>query len=79
MNKILLFVIFAFSILGMKAQVSQGGEPIRWLDKTLSEQIPFVETPPIDLEYLAMEDAITDLDKRLPYRFGVEFEVQYGL
>ena len=79
MNKILLFVIFAFSIFGMKAQVSQGGEPIRWMDKTLSEQIPFIETSPIDLEYLAMEDAITDLDKRLPYRFGVEFEVQYGL
>lgn len=60
-------------------QVSFGGEPSRWLDKTLNDQIPFIETDPIDMNYLSMEDAITDQDKRLPYRFGVEFDVQYGL
>ena len=79
MKKIVFFLFFGVQLCSALGQVSFGGEPSRWLDKTLNDQIPFIETDPIDMNYLSMEDAITDQDKRLPYRFGVEFDVQYGL
>jgi len=79
MKKIVFFLLFGVQLCSAFGQVSFGGEPSRWLDKTLNDQIPFIETDPIDMNYLSMEDAITDQDKRLPYRFGVEFDVQFGL
>ena len=79
MKKILFLFLTTLVLSSVQAQVSQGGEPMRWNDKNLDSQIPFIQTAPIDQDYLAMEDAVTDQDKRLPFRFGVEFEVAYGL
>ncbi len=79
MKKLVLLLSLVCAINLTQAQVSQGGEPMRWEDKKLDDAIPFLQTAPIDLDYLAMEDAITDQDSKLPFRFGVEFEESHGL
>jgi lysyl endopeptidase len=61
------------------AQISQGGHPRNWQRKSVPSQIPFVQMGAIDIERLAMEDAVTDQFKDLPYRFGVEFPVSYTM
>ena len=58
-----------------QAQVSQGGEPLNWTDKHLSEAIDFMTMPSINLNQLQQEDMVVDQVKSAPYRFGVEFEV----
>ena len=78
-RKGLFLSIFSLSILTVQSQVSQGGEPLRWADKSIPSEIPVVATPSVDREALAAEDAVTDQYKEAPYRFGVEIEVAYSL
>lgn len=77
-NLSFLLAFIAISNLS-HSQVSYGGEPQNWSDKRLSEDIPFVATDVPDYDRLALEDAITDQYKEVPYRFGVENEVNYGI
>ncbi len=76
-----LSFLLAFIAIGQfsNSQVSYGGEPQNWADKRLSPDIPFVVTEVPDYDRLALEDAITDQYKDVPYRFGVENEVNYGI
>ncbi len=62
-----------------RAQVNFGGEPQRWQIKLVPSFIPFVETPTPNMEAVSAEDAVTDLDKSAPYRFGIEYNVDYNL
>ncbi len=78
-RKGLLLSIFCFSIFSSQAQVSQGGQPLRWADKSVPSSIPVIVTPSVDKEVLAAEDAVTDQYKEAPYRFGVEVEASYNL
>ncbi|MFM9985031.1 MAG: trypsin-like serine peptidase, partial [Flavobacteriales bacterium] len=77
MKKNLLAFLLAFAGLSAIAQLGHGGEPSLWSDKHLPSDIPFVTTPAIDRDHLAIEDAITDQHKDVPYRFGVEHEVVF--
>ena len=77
MKKFLLAIAACLSVSAFYSQVSHGGQPLSWSDKTLDQDIPFIHTPAIDPAQLAMEDAITDQHKDVPYRFGVEHEVNY--
>lgn len=61
------------------AQLSQGGQPFDWNRKDVPAEIPSFETPSLNLESLAAEDAVTDLYKEAPYRFGVEVEVDLNI
>ena len=54
------------------AQISRGGSP-DW--NVVVEEIPTFRLPAIDRTALAAEDAVTDTYKEVPWRFGVEFEV----
>jgi lysyl endopeptidase len=67
-------VLFAFP-LAVYAQLSYGGEPAHWDDKRLPAEIAFVDLPAPDREALAAEDAVNDLRKDAPWRFGVEHAV----
>jgi len=64
-------------ILGINAfaQISHGGEPIEWEGK--SNDFQFESTPVPDRQELSQEDAINDQYKDIPYRFGVEYEVDF--
>ncbi len=73
-----LLVLFALVASWTNAQVSQGGEPFQWEDKRVAEGMSFVEMPSINLAQLQQEDAIVDQVKSAPYRFGVEFDVEYN-
>jgi V8-like Glu-specific endopeptidase len=61
------------------AQLSHGGQPSNWANKTAATGIEFERMGAIDREHLALEDAITDQYKDIPYRFGVEFETNFTL
>jgi lysyl endopeptidase len=61
------------------AQISHGGQPSNWATKTAPASISFERMGTIDRERLALEDAITDQYKDIPYRFGVEFETHFTL
>ncbi len=82
MNRVFI-LSFLFSGLvhlnSLNAQVTFGGEPQRWQIKEVSSVIPFVQTATPNLDAVQMEDAITDLDKSAPYRFGIEYNVNYNL
>ncbi len=73
-----LLVLFALVASWTNAQVSQGGEPFQWEDKRVAEGMSFAEMPSINLAQLQQEDAIVDQVKSAPYRFGVEFDVEYN-
>ncbi|TVR38861.1 MAG: T9SS C-terminal target domain-containing protein [Cryomorphaceae bacterium] len=72
----LLFALGLLFSLSAWAQVSYGGEPIAWETPELLEPAPFIEMERIDLETYLAEDAINDQYKDIPYRFGVNLDVQ---
>lgn len=61
------------------AQLSHGGQPLNWSNKTAATGIQFERMGAIDRERLALEDAITDQYKDIPYRFGAEFETNFNI
>jgi len=74
-----LLLIATIFIVGMHsfAQISHGGRPMDWEGKSTSD-IEFEKIKSPNLEELAAEDAINDQYKNIPYRFGVEYEVDYS-
>ncbi len=79
-RKFIFFVSVGLALLcnSAHAQVTFGGEPQRWSIKDLPSVIPFVETETPNMNQIQMEDATTDLDKSAPYRFGIEYNVNYS-
>lgn len=78
MKKItLLFVLLAFGLTAM-AQVTNEGEPRSWTMTQRALVTPVIMEP-IDLEPYIAEDVINDAQKRGPWRFGVELDVDLGL
>ena len=61
------------------AQLSHGGQPLNWANKAVTSGIQYERMGAIDRERLALEDAITDQYKDIPYRFGVEFETNFDI
>ena len=84
MNQITIRLCFAVPLLaliatGAGAQVSHGGFP---LSITRANALPVpqgVRLPQVDLVALAAQDAINDLDKSIPYRFGHNHVVDLDL
>ncbi len=82
MNRIFTLSFFISGLLHFNAlysQVTFGGEPQRWQIKDVPAVVPFVLTAAPDLSAIQMEDAVTDQDKSAPYRFGIEYNVDYNL
>ena len=57
----------------VQAQITFGGQPLWTSTLPASEQLP-----PLDRDQLEREDAVTDLHKEAPWRFGVEHEVSWS-
>ena len=73
MTRFGLFLFFACSIGQLKAQISHEGQPL-WRDQSPAS----LTIPEPDLEALQREDAVTDLHKEVPWRFGVEHSVRWN-
>src|SRR5690554_2736697 len=71
---LLLFGVFATAL----AQVTNQGEPMSWAQEQLNIVDPVI-LESIDLETFRQEDAINDLKTGVPYRFGIEIEVDLTL
>ncbi|QQX75374.1 MULTISPECIES: T9SS type A sorting domain-containing protein [Aequorivita] len=71
MKKTILFFILSFAIF---TAFSQGGGqdlPKSW-DFNFAEYPPIVNLPILDFELIMQQDSINDLDKSLPWRYGIE-------
>ena len=79
MIKPLLTAIALLAGTAAMAQLSHGGQPRNWEIKNSPTDIRFERIGSIDRERLALEDAITDQHKDVPYRFGVEFETNFNI
>ena len=75
-STIFLFLLL-FQYSNASAQLSYGGEPYQWRDKQWDSGIPVIETPGLDMNQIAAQDAINDKEKTLPFRFGIEHDVHY--
>ncbi|MDT0555781.1 T9SS type A sorting domain-containing protein [Patiriisocius hiemis] len=71
---LVLFSSFAFSF----AQSNEEDTPYSWKN-TISTRTPIIELPPLDLEQVAIEDSINDLDKSQPWRYGITREINVDL
>ncbi len=78
MKKITLFIIlFSCSLLSL-AQDMDEDYPISW-DLNIDTEVEPIVLPPLDMEGIAIEDSINDLDKSLPWRYGISRTVQLDL
>lgn len=60
-------------------QLSYGGEPFNWTEKRLDSTIPTITTEALDMDLITAQDAINDREKSIPFRFGIEHEVDYSI
>ncbi|PLX13546.1 MAG: hypothetical protein C0594_01105, partial [Marinilabiliales bacterium] len=65
-----------------QAQLSEKGEPISSYpknDNLLSKNVPYITAEATNLDALKAEDAVRDLTKSAPWRFGENIEVSYNM
>ncbi len=76
MNKLFTLLLALFTVVGIQAQISQGGSPERWNSDFSFDvsQLPKFESSALDMELIRAQDAISDQLKDVPYRFGIEIE-----
>ena len=73
-------LFFAFILLAVSPCLSQGTEsmPMSWqLDVRASGSI--IELPLLDLEGVAQQDSINDLNKSLPWRYGISRSIKIDM
>ena len=58
-------------IQSLQAQPTAGGRPVSFSKQWIGYRIPEVVTPAVDLLAIRAEDALRDLEKGHPYRFGI--------
>ena len=76
MKKTTLLIIFIGFISYTQAQISYGGEPISSkLGASIAKEIPTLLMPTFDQTLLDAEDAVNDLQKDIPWRFGFNHKV----
>lgn len=69
MKKIILFVFFFAFIWASQSQNTE--LPISW-SQNLRDNITPIVLPPLNLDQIIAEDALNDMDKSLPWRYGIE-------
>lgn len=77
--KLLLSISFLFTVFYAIAQISHGGRPVAFEMADQLAPVPFQEINVSNLEELRAEDAINDQYKDIPYRFGANVEVNWGM
>ncbi|PHI19295.1 hypothetical protein CEQ90_13870 [Lewinellaceae bacterium SD302] len=79
MQKFILFILLACLPFAVQAQLSKGGVPYSFSNKTsTTARVPVYTTPSIDREALMAEDEI-DLQSNLPLRFAFGHEVSLDM
>lgn len=74
---IILGVLFMLG-LGVNAQITNEGLPVSWGIQSKKSITPMLMKS-FDLRKIKAEDAKNDLDTSMPWRFGYELKVNYGL
>ncbi|MBQ4821577.1 T9SS type A sorting domain-containing protein [Aquimarina sp. MMG016] len=77
--KYIIITVLVF-VTGLNAQVTNEKEPYSWkeINKKNQKELSIIEMPKFNMAKIKSEDAINDLDKSKVYRFGYEFDVDYG-
>ncbi len=78
MKKTLLFFIFCFAFFSAFSQGGGGDLPESW-GLNLTEQPNIVRLPALDFELIIQQDSINDLDKSMPWRYGIERSVALNM
>lgn len=76
-GKLLLVTLAAVSST-IWAQVQQGGSPVSFSKTHITDAVPVVQMPAVDVQALLAEDE-TDKTNNEPFRFGVDMDVDLGL
>lgn len=76
-SMLLSFIVLLIAIQPAQAQISKGGTPLSFGNKTASS-IPSVITTDVDHQALLAEDEL-EAGKEIPLRFGFPFDVRYDL
>ena len=71
MKKTILFFIFCLAFFSAFPQGGEGDLPESW-GLNLSELPNVVRLPALDFEMIIQQDSINDLDKSMPWRYGIE-------
>ncbi len=78
MKKTLLFFIFTLFFFVAFSQGAGDDLPESW-DLNLQQQPEVIRLPPLDLEMIVQQDSINDLDKSMPWRYGIEVPVNINM
>ncbi|MBQ4821576.1 T9SS type A sorting domain-containing protein [Aquimarina sp. MMG016] len=81
MKKLIFWALMLFFTNITIGQVTNEGKPKSWKESFIGmkkESLKVIKMPTFDLLKLRMEDAINDKDKSKVYRFGYEFDVDFG-
>lgn len=78
MKKTLLFFIFCFTFLTAFSQGGGGDLPESW-GLTLDQVPSIVRLPPLNFENIVQQDSINDLDKTMPWRYGIQIPLSLNM
>ncbi len=78
MKKTILFFIFCLAFFSAFSQGGGGDLPESW-GLNLTEQPNVVRLPALDFELIIQQDSINDLDKSMPWRYGIERSVTLNM
>lgn len=78
MKKTTIFFIFCFYVLIAFPQGNGSDFPISW-DLELQQQPEVIRLPTLDLELIVQQDSINDLDKSMPWRYGIEIPLNLNM
>jgi len=78
MKKTLLFFFFSFLFLNAFPQGDEENLPESW-DFNLTKYPNIVRLPQLDFEIIKQQDSINDLDKSMPWRYGIERNVAINM
>ena len=78
-KKLLVCAILSGFAYVSNAQVSHGGTPYAWTEKSNLDGVQFVEMPSVNIEALRAEDQVTEQYKDIPLRFAHAHEVNFNL
>ena len=77
MKKIVFFVFILFAVLPCFSQ-GLDTRPMSW-QMDVRANVTAIELPPLDLEGVVQQDSINDLDKSLPWRYGISRPVRLDM
>lgn len=77
---ILLLIFFSFNWVDCFSQISQGGMPKSFqIPRLLNSQVAVETMPQVDVKQLMTEDSLNEIYKDVPWRFGENIPVSFGL